>query len=182
MLKSYEGYEYFVTWVDNKSCKVFVDRLQAKPEVFEHLKAFITHAELKTGEHIFALRSDRGGEYTANTVQEYLRDKGIKHELTTPDTPQHNGVAECMNQTLLDKVRAMLIDAELPEAYWFDALRYAAHIHNVTLTHALENITPEEVWSGNKPDISDLRVFRARAFVHIPESQRQKLDSHLLIC
>jgi hypothetical protein len=76
----------------------------------------------------------------------------------------------------------MLIDADLPEVYWFDALRYAAYIHNVTPTHALENITPEEAWSGNKPDISDLRVFGARAFVHIPESQRKKLESRSLIC
>ena len=112
----------------------------------------------------------------------YLREKGIKHEITTPDTPQHNGVAERMNRTLLDKVRAMLIDADLPETYWYDALCYAVHIHNVTPTHALENETPEEAWSGNKPDISDLRVFGARAFVHIPESQRKKLESRSLIC
>jgi len=96
--------------------------------------------------------------------------------------PQHNGVAERMNQTLLDKVRAMLIDADLPETYWYDALCYAVYIHNVTPTHALENKTPEEAWSGNKPDISDLHVFRARAFIHIPESQRKKLESRSLIC
>ena len=156
--------------------------MRAKSEVFEHLKAFITCAELETGNRVVALHSDGGGEYTANTVQEYLREKGIKHKLTTPDMPQHNGVTERMNRTLLDKVRAMLIDAELPESYWFDALRYTAHIHNVTPTCALENIMPEEAWSGNKPNVPDLRVFGSRAFVHIPESQRKKLESCSLIC
>ena len=50
------------------------------------------------------LHSNGGGEYTTSSVQTYLKHKGIKHEITTPDTPQHNGVAERMNWTLLDKV------------------------------------------------------------------------------
>ena len=163
-----------MTIIDDKSRKVYVEGLKAKSEVLEHLKAFITRAELETGNQVLSLRSDGGGEYTSTNLEVYLRLKGIKHEITTPDTPQHNGVAERMNRTLLDKVRAMLIDADLPETYWYDALHYAAHIHNVTPTHALENVTPEEAWSGNKPDISDLRVFGARAFMHIPESHRKK--------
>jgi hypothetical protein len=83
---------------------------------------------------------------------------------------------------LLDKVRAMLIDADLPQSYWYDALRYAAHIHNVTPTRALVDETPEEAWSGNKPDISNLRTFGSRAFVHIPDSHRDKLSSRSLVC
>jgi len=52
----------------------------------------------------------------------YLKEKDIQHELTIPDTPQHNGVAERMKRTLLDKVQSMLQDASLPESYWYDAL------------------------------------------------------------
>jgi transposase InsO family protein len=182
MTRSHEGYEYFVTWTDDKSRKVFVNGLKAKSDVAEHLKVFIARAENETGRRVAALRSDGGGEYLAGTVQQYLKDKGIKHEVTTPDTPQHNGVAERMNRTLLDKVRAMLIDADLPESYWYDALLYAAHIHNVTPTRALDKMTPEEAWSGQKPDVSNLRIFGAKAFVHIPESQRGKLSARSLIC
>ena len=119
-----------------------------------------------------ALRSDGGGEYTGGDTMAFLESKGIKSEVTTPDTPQHNGVAERMNQTLLDKVRAMLTDADLSELYWFDALEYAAFIHNVTPTHVLANQTPEEAWSGNKPDVSHLRIFGCHAFVHIPDDHR----------
>jgi len=50
----------------------------------------------------------------------------------------------------------MLDDSQLPKIYWYDALRYAAHIYNVTPTKALDSITPEEAWSGNKPNVSDL--------------------------
>jgi hypothetical protein len=122
------------------------------------------------------------GEYISGEAQKYLQDKGIKHEMTTPDTSQHNRVAERMSRTLLDKVRAMLIDAKLPEPYWYDALRYAVHIHNVTPTRALVYMTPEEAWGGNKPDISNLRIFGSQAFMHIPTAQRGKLSVCSLVC
>ncbi len=99
-----------------------------------------------------------------------------------PDTPQQNGVAERMNRTLLDKVRAMLVDAGLPETYWYDALKYAAFIHNLSPTRALENMTPAEAWSGNKPDVSHLRVFGSHVFVHLPDKVWSKLGAKSLIC
>jgi transposase InsO family protein len=142
--RSHTGLEYFVTWIDDASCKVFVISLREKSEVAEHLKSFVARIELETGKRLKVLQTDGGGEYIASKVREFLKSKGIQHELTTPDTPQHNGVAEHMNRTLLDKVRSMLHDASLPETYWYDALVYAAHLHNVTPKRALDGITPEE--------------------------------------
>jgi len=180
--RSHRGFEYFVTFTDDKSRKVFVEGLHQKSDVERHLKAFIARAEVETGQRIKVLRSDGGGEYIGGSLVKYLQEKGTQHEITTPDTPQHNGVAERMNRTLLDKVRAMLIDADLPESYWYDALEYAALLHNVAPTRALGDITPEEAWSGNKPDVSRLRVFGSRAFVHIPDAQRSKLAAKSLVC
>src|SRR5258708_36863337 len=99
-----------------------------------------------------------------------------------PNATQQNGVAECMNCPLLDKVRAMLVDASLPETYWYDALEYAAFIHNLSPMRALENMTPAEAWSGNKPDVSHLRVFGSHVFVHLPDKVRSKLGAKSLIC
>jgi hypothetical protein len=157
--RSHRGFEYFVTWVDDKSRKVFIDGLREKSEVVTHLKAFTARAKLETSHCLKVLRTDGGGEYIAKTVDAFLKDKGVQHEMTTPDTPQHNRVAECMNRTLLNRVCSMLINASLPEAYWYDALEYVALIQNVTPTHALDNITPDEAWSGNKPNVSRLRAF-----------------------
>ena len=179
---SHHGFEYFVTWIDDALHKVFVTGLREKSEVVVHLKTFIARIELETGKRLKSLWTDGGGEYIAHTVQEFLKEKGIQHEMTTPDTPQHNGVAERMNRTLLDKVQSMLHDAELPESYWYDALVYAAHLHNVTPKCALEGITPDEAWSRNKPDVSRLRVFGAQAFVHVPDKQRTKLGAKSLTC
>lgn len=180
--RSHQGYEYFATFVDDKSRKVHVAGLKRKSDVAQNLKDFVACAENETGQSVKILRSDGGGEYIGSALTEYLKGKGIRQELTTADTPQHNGVAECMNKTLLDKVRSMLLDADLPELYWYGALVHAVHLHNVSPTRTLEDMTPEEAWSGNKPDVSDLRVFGSKAFVHIPDSQRTKLGAKSLLC
>ena len=43
-------------------------------------------------------------------------------------------------------------------------------------------MTPEEAWSGNKPDVSRLRIFGSRAFVHIPNMHCDKLAAKSLVC
>jgi hypothetical protein len=134
------------------------------------------------GKRIKYLCSDGGGEYMGHLLQRYLNEQGIQHELTTPYTPEHNGVAECMNWTLLDKVQAMLAGADLPETYWFEALQYAALLHNIMPTWALNDMMLEEAWSRNKPDVSRLHVFGSCAFVHVPKKHRPKLAARSLIC
>ena len=57
--------------------------------------------EKSSGRHINTLRFDNGGEYTSSDFDSYLTKSGMKHELTTPYTPQQNGVAERLNHTLI---------------------------------------------------------------------------------
>jgi hypothetical protein len=102
--RSHDGFEYFVTFIDDKSRKVSVQGLKHKSDVARHLQDFVSQSETETGYRVKILRSDGGGEYAGNALVQWLDDKGIKRELTTPDTPQHNGVAERMNRTLLDEV------------------------------------------------------------------------------
>jgi gag-polypeptide of LTR copia-type/GAG-pre-integrase domain/Integrase core domain/C2H2 zinc-finger len=142
--RSHQGNIYFTTWIDNKSRKVFIIRMRKKLEVTKHFKAFVARTELETGQSLKVLRSDGGGKYTAGEMQRFLQDKGIKHEMTTANTPQHNGVAECMNRTLVERVQTMLIDADLPESYWEYALQYTVLLHNISPSCSLDQATPEE--------------------------------------
>jgi len=67
--------------------------------------------------------------------------------------PQHNGVAEHLNQTLLDKVRTMLANATLPKPYWLEALNYAALLYNISPSHSIPT-TPSKAYTGMKPNVS----------------------------
>lgn len=153
-MRSHDSFKYSVTFIDDKSRKVSVQGLKHKSDITCHLQDFISRSETTTGHLLKSLCSNGGGEYTGHALVQWLDNKGIKRELTTPDTPQQNSVAEHMNHTLLDKVHSMLMDAKLPETYWYDALLYTTHLHNVSPTHALKDMMPEEAWSGNKPDVS----------------------------
>ena len=102
----------------------------------------------------------------AQHIQDWLHEHSIKHEVTTADTPEHNGIAECLNHTLLDKSHAMLANTNLPKSYWLEALNYTTFLHNLSPSHSITT-TPSEAYTGTKPDVSRLHVFGCMAHVHV---------------
>lgn len=79
---------------------------------------------------IKTLQSDNGGEYTSNTFQTYLKELGIIHRRTTPDTPQQNGKAEHMNCTLVEAAKSMLHAAGMSFGFWEEAVYTTVHVRN----------------------------------------------------
>nr|GEX30347.1 retrotransposon protein, putative, Ty1-copia subclass [Tanacetum cinerariifolium] len=76
--------------------------LKHKHEVFETFKVFQKEIENQLGKTIKSLRSGRGGEYMIQEFSDHLKEHGIITHRTPPYTPQHNGVSERRNRTLLD--------------------------------------------------------------------------------
>ena len=128
------------------------------------------------------LRTDNGGEYLSTEFKEYLRAEGIRHELTIPKTPEQNGKAERMNRTLVESIRSMLIDANLPKKFWAECLMTVVYLRNRSPTKAVPNMTPFEAWHGHKPDVSHLRVFGCITYAHIERDDRSKPDSKARKC
>ena len=65
------------------------------------ISTFVTVVTSECGQNISTLRIDNGGEYISSDFQEFLKEKGIRHELTIPHTPEQNGVVERINHTLM---------------------------------------------------------------------------------
>ena len=55
-------------------------------------------------------------------------------------------------------------------------------LKNQSPTSTLVDKNPCEVWSGKKPSIAHLRVFRCDAFMHVPKEKRSKLDNKAEKC
>ncbi|GJR38458.1 retrotransposon protein, putative, ty1-copia subclass [Tanacetum coccineum] len=163
-IMSRQGANYFVTFTDDFSRYGYVYLLKHKHEVFETFKVFQKEVENQLGKTIKLLRSDRGGEYMSQEFLDHLTDHGIIAHRTPPYTPQHNGVSERRNKTLLDMVRSMMSQTTLPKSFWDYALEIAARILNMVPTKKVEK-TPYEVRHGQAPKLSYLKVWGCEALV-----------------
>ena len=117
------------------------------------------------------LRTDNGLEYCLNEFNQFCIKKGIARHKTVRHTPQQNGLAERMNMTLVEKVRCMLFNANMSKHFWAEAVTTAAYLVNRSPSSALQFKTPQEVWSGKPPDLSNLRIFGCLAYAHINQGK-----------
>lgn len=168
------GYEYFVTFTDDYSRYGYIYLLRHKSECFDKFKTYKAEVEKRLGKSIKSLRSDRGGEYLSNEFLDYLSESGITSQLTTPGTPQQNGVSERRNRTLLEMVRSMMSYASLPISFWGYALETAAYILNLVPSKSIPK-SPSELWSGRKPSLNHIRIWGCPA--HVLNKKADKLES-----
>lgn len=169
--QSIGGSFYVASYLDDSSELCVVKTLKSKSQVTQTTIETIKHLQRQSGKKIRTIRTDNGTEYVTHQLTGFLRNEGIGHQTTTPYTPQQNGKAERLNRTLQERVRAMLADANLKPEFWAEAVQTAAYVRNQSPV-AGKNKTPWELFYGTKPDVSGLRVFGTKAYVHIPKEKR----------
>lgn len=119
------------------------------------------------------LRSDGGREYLGGELQDYLVSNGIDHDITPPYTPESNGVAERRNRVILDMARCMLNSSNVPKEFGHYAFRYANFILNRVPSRAIEDRIPYELFFGEDPDLSMVRVFGCKAYLIDPNPENK---------
>ncbi|GAU26253.1 hypothetical protein TSUD_224440 [Trifolium subterraneum] len=170
------GNRYFVSFVDDHSRKLWTYLIKRKSEVFDVFKKFKAMAKKQSDHKLKVLKTDGGGEYVSKVFSEFCEAEGIVHEVIPPYTPQQNGSAERRNRTIMNMVRCMIRGKHLPKELWGEAVNTACYVLNRCPTKRLNDVTPEECWSGNKPNMSHLKVFGSIAYRHVPDQLRSKLD------
>ena len=172
-----QGRRYFVTFTDNAMRFTITYLMCTKDQALEAYKSFevwaLTQGHCRA---IKVLRSDCGGKYLSDTFNAHLVAVGMAHKLTVHDTPQLNGVAERLNRTLLERIRAFAHGSGLPKSLWGEALRHAVWLKNRTAMRALDGRTPFEALYGRPPDLSCLCLWGCHVWVHDPNCS--KLDVH----
>ena len=156
---------YFITFIDDFSHYGRVFILKNKSGALAAFQMYKNESETGTGYSLKTLRSDRGGEYLNTLFDEELRRNGIIRQLTNPWTPEQNGVAECLNRTLIEMVLALLTESGLPKSFWVEALCTAMYIRNCVLTCSVAGKTPFEAWFGVKPSVEHFRVWGSCCYV-----------------
>jgi transposase InsO family protein len=85
------GSKHCLVIVDDYSRFTWVFFLQEKSQTQETLKGFLRRAQNEFGLRIKKIRSDNGTEFKNSQIEGFLEDEGIKHEFSSPYTPQQNG-------------------------------------------------------------------------------------------
>jgi hypothetical protein len=89
---------------------------------------------------------------------------------------------ERRNQTLLDMVRSMTSQTDLPLSFWGYALKTAMFTLNRVPTKSVER-TPYEIWTGKHPGLSFLKVWGCEAYVKhlMPDKLTPKSDKYFFV-
>ncbi|KAF2345651.1 Integrase catalytic core [Trinorchestia longiramus] len=158
------GGSYSVTFTYDYSRYTWVYIIKNKSDVFGVFTEFKALVENYYDHKIKILRTDNGGEYVSTDFERFLKVNGIVHQKTVPKTPEQNGVAERMNRTIFEAVRAMLSDSKLPKTFWVEAVSTAVYVKNRSPTSAHKNLTPYQALNGHKPNVQHFRTFGCMAF------------------
>ena len=71
--------------------------------------------------------------------------------------------------------RSMLKSKGLLDNFWAEGVATAVYIINLSPTKAVWNQTPYELWCGNKPSVSHLRVFGSVCYA-LKTGHKHKLE------
>ena len=94
--------------------------------------------EKQKGKQIKNFRTDNGLEFHSDEFTVLCKKEGIVRHKTVCKTPQQNSVAERMNRTIMEKVRCMLANANLPKSFWAEAASFACYLVNRSPSIAID--------------------------------------------
>lgn len=81
-------------FVDNKSHYMWLNLLASKDKILAVIKNFQAKAEVESDLKSRVLRTYHGGEFTSTEFSKYCTEKWIQRHITSPYSPQQNGVIE----------------------------------------------------------------------------------------
>jgi transposase InsO family protein len=159
------GSKYCLVIVDDYSRFTWVFFFQEKSQTQETLKKFL---------RIKKTRSDNGTEFKNSQIEGFLKEEGIKHEFSSPYTPQQNSLIERKNTTLMDMARTMLEEYKTSDRFRVEAINTACYSINRLYVHQILKKTSYEVLTGKKPYVSYFRVFGSKCFILVKRGRNSK--------
>ncbi|GBN44503.1 Retrovirus-related Pol polyprotein from transposon TNT 1-94 [Araneus ventricosus] len=113
------------------------------------------------------------------TLTNILSHMASRDNLSAPESPQQNVLAERMNRTLISITRCLLIESGANPNFWAEAVCTASCLHNKRPSNTIEENSPENYGQTRK----HLKIFRCRAWSYVQSSQRRsKFDPNAQEC
>lgn len=169
---SYNNMRYYVSFLDDFSHRCEIIPIKHKSDVADVFKNYVERVENLHSCKVVTLKCDGGGEYVA--LKSFCEKRGIVMDVTPPYSPSINSHAERLNRLITERCRALLFEGNVSKNLWPEAVQVACYIINRSPYKNL-SVTPHEIWTGEKPDLSKMRIFGETAFAKKLHNVR-KLD------
>ena len=166
-IPSRSGRLYSMNVIDDFSSYVWSLPLKSKNEAASVFQWWHKAIQNLSNRHLSTLVTDNG-ELVSKAMSDYCLVNGITHLHTAPYTSAHNGRAERLHRTLLDKAQTMRLACSAPPNMWDEFCATAAYLTNLTASSSLNGKTPFELWHGRTPSLSHLREIGCLAYALIP--------------
>ncbi|XP_058005394.1 retrovirus-related Pol polyprotein from transposon RE1 [Hevea brasiliensis] len=163
-IKSLQGASYFLTIVDDYSRSTWTYLLADKFQVPSTITTFLKFIKNHFEGIVKIIRTDNGTEFINHECEQLFVQNGILHQRTCTYTPQQNGVVERKHKHLLQVVRALLFQSNLPQKFWGHTILHATYIINRLPTAVLNWKSPYEVLHSQPPDYQILRTFECLCY------------------
>jgi len=183
-VKSNLGFQYFVTFIDDYSRCTWLFLMKNHSELFSIFQSFFfNEIENQFGVSIQILRSDNAREYLSQSFTTFMKSHDILHQTSCAYTTQQNGVAERKNRHLVEITRTLLIDGEVPQCFWGDAILSTCYLINCMSCSVLENKIPHSILFPHKSlHLLPPKVFGFTHFVHNFSPRLDKLSARSHKC
>ncbi|KAH9684823.1 retrovirus-related pol polyprotein from transposon RE2 [Citrus sinensis] len=177
---SRDGYQYYISFVDDYSRYTWIYPLKLKSEALEVFKLFKLQVENQFSTTIKMMQSDWGGEYRPFT--EFLSQFGIIFRHPCPYTHHQNGLVERKHRHIVELGLTLLAQAQLPFKFWWDAFHTAVYHINRLPSPVLQLLTPYEKTFKHKPDYDFLRCFGCSCYPYLRDYNKHKFAYHSSKC
>ncbi|CAI7867401.1 unnamed protein product [Closterium sp. NIES-53] len=122
------GAQFLLVMLDDATRMCWTRLLKAKGDVTKAIQEWALEVCADDKKRIKAIRTDDGSEFVNAELEKWIKSKGIKHDVTTPYTPQQNGAAERLNRTLVEAIRSLLQHSKIGSEWWGETSSLAAWI------------------------------------------------------
>ncbi|CAI7780605.1 unnamed protein product [Closterium sp. NIES-53] len=173
----FNGERYVITFTDAATRYVWTGNMTNRFLAFTAFRTWLPLAERESDTKLKAFQCDGAGEYRSIEFTTYLQERGIRRLFSLPHAHQQSGVAERLNRTLQETMRALLAQAQLGPLYWPFAMDHATLLHNLLSSSALpNNASPHLLWTGKLGTTKLLRVFGCVVQYRPPTAPLGKFD------
>jgi transposase InsO family protein len=125
------GFQYILVLVNDASCFNRIYLLKAKSKSEKKILEFFAEIKNKLDQVPAYFHSDCGREFSSNLFLAALWELGVFPERGPADSPQTNGIAKRFNGVLLEKIKCMLLQSQVPQSMWHEAALHAFSLLNV---------------------------------------------------